>query len=244
VLERRSVPQFSHGLPVGRVYSFRDVTRQAETQAHLRLAARVFESSLDAIFIADSQHRILRMNPGCLKLIGSATELHVGQPAVSLFELESPDRWMTDVKAGWKTSGFWEGSFGCRGSACRLVRCSFPGSSCTTMAGKVMQSIGFMRDLTAQHNAQKRIKELAYTDVLTGLPNRLLLSQRVETAIADAQEQSGGFAVLFLILIVSRSSTIRWGIPLVTGFFSWWRSDCKPACARPTCSVGWVEMSS
>ncbi len=50
-----------------------------------------------------------------------------------------------------------------------------------------MQSIGFMRDLTAQHNAQKRIKELAYTDVLTGLPNRLLLSQRVETAIADAQ---------------------------------------------------------
>jgi hypothetical protein len=42
----------------------------------------------------------------------------------------------------------------------------------------------------------------------------------------------------------SRSSTIRWGIPLVTGFFSWWRSDCKPACARPTCSVGWVEMSS
>ncbi|TXH92398.1 MAG: diguanylate cyclase, partial [Pseudomonas sp.] len=200
VLERRSVPQFSHGLPVGRVYSFRDVTRQAETQAHLRLAARVFESSLDAIFIADSQHRILRMNPGCLKLIGSATELHVGQPAVSLFELESPDRWMTDVKAGWKTSGFWEGELW-------LPRVGLPPCAVQLSwvvlyddAGKVMQSIGFMRDLTAQHNAQKRIKELAYTDVLTGLPNRLLLSQRVETAIADAQEQSGGFAVLFLDL--------------------------------------------
>ena len=200
VLERRSVPQFSHGLPVGRVYSFRDVTRQAETQAHLRLAARVFESSLDAIFIADSQHRILRMNPGCLKLIGSATELHVGQPAVSLFELESPDRWMTDVKAGWKTSGFWEGELW-------LPRVGLPPCAVQLSwvvvyddGGKVMQSIGFMRDLTAQHNAQKRIKELAYTDVLTGLPNRLLLSQRVETAIADAQEQSGGFAVLFLDL--------------------------------------------
>ena len=200
VLERRSVPQFSHGLPVGRVYSFRDVTRQAETQAHLRLAARVFESSLDAIFIADSQHRILRMNPGCLKLIGSATELHVGQPAVSLFELESPVRWMTDVKAGWETSGFWEGELW-------LPRVGLPPCAVQLSwvvvyddGGKVMQSIGFMRDLTAQHNAQKRIKELAYTDVLTGLPNRLLLSQRVETAIADAQEQSGGFAVLFLDL--------------------------------------------
>lgn len=200
VLERRSVPQFSHGLPVGRVYSFRDVTRQAETQAHLRLAARVFESSLDAIFIADSQHRILRMNPGCLKLIGSATELHVGQPAVSLFELESPDRWMTDVKAGWNTSGFWEGELWLPRVGLPLCAVQLSWVVVYDDGGKVMQSIGFMRDLTAQHNAQKRIKELAYTDVLTGLPNRLLLSQRVETAIADAQEQSGGFAVLFLDL--------------------------------------------
>lgn len=200
VLERRSVPQFSHGLPVGRVYSFRDVTRQAETQAHLRLAARVFESSLDAIFIADSQHRILRMNPGCLKLIGSATELHVGQPAVSLFELESPDRWMTDVKAGWNTSGFWEGELWLPRVGLPLCAVQLSWVVVYDDGGKVMQSIGFMRDLTAQHNAQKRIKELAYTDVLTGLPNRLLLSQRVETAIADAQEQSDGFAVLFLDL--------------------------------------------
>lgn len=200
VLERRSVPQFSHGLPVGRVYSFRDVTRQAETQAHLRLAARVFESSLDAIFIADSQHRILRMNPGCLKLIGSATELHVGQPAVSLFELESPDRWMTDVKAGWKTSGFWEGELWLPRVGLPLCAVQLSWVVVYDDGGKVMQSIGFMRDLTAQHHAQKRIKELAYTDVLTGLPNRLLLSQRVETAIADAQEQSDGFAVLFLDL--------------------------------------------
>lgn len=200
VLERRSVPQFSHGLPVGRVYSFRDVTRQAETQAHLRLAARVFESSLDAIFIADSQHRILRMNPGCLKLMGSATELHVGQPAVSLFELESPDRWMTDVKAGWNTSGFWEGELWLPRVGLPLCAVQLSWVVVYDDGGKVMQSIGFMRDLTAQHNAQKRIKELAYTDVLTGLPNRLLLSQRVETAIADAQEQSDGFAVLFLDL--------------------------------------------
>ena len=41
-LERRSVPQFSQGRAVGRVYSFRDITRQHEVQASLRLAARVF----------------------------------------------------------------------------------------------------------------------------------------------------------------------------------------------------------
>ncbi len=83
VPECRSVPQFSHGLPVGRVYSFRDVTRQAETQAHLRLAARVFES--------ESRRHFHRRQPAPYPAhepwlpeadSASATELHVGQPAV------------------------------------------------------------------------------------------------------------------------------------------------------------------
>lgn len=36
------------------------------------------------------------------------------------------------------------------------------------------------RDLTLHYAAQRRIEELAYSDVLTGLPNRLMLSRRVE----------------------------------------------------------------
>lgn len=200
VLERRSVPQFSHGLPVGRVYSFRDITQQVETQASLRLAAGVFESSLDAIFIADSQHRLLRMNPGCEKLIGSAAQLLDGRPAASLFEHDAQDQWMADVTAGWRKTGFWDGEL-------RLSRVGLPPCAVQLSwvalhddTGNVVQSIGFMRDLTAQHVAQKRIKEFAYSDVLTGLPNRLLLSQRVDAAIAAAQQQAGGFAVLFLDL--------------------------------------------
>lgn len=72
VLERRCMPQLIRGLPVGRVFAFRDITHQAEIQASLRLAARVFESSLDAIFIADPQGSILRMNPGCERLVRGA----------------------------------------------------------------------------------------------------------------------------------------------------------------------------
>jgi hypothetical protein len=45
------LPQYSRGQPSGRVYAFRDITQQVEAQARLRLAAKVFESSLDAIFI-------------------------------------------------------------------------------------------------------------------------------------------------------------------------------------------------
>ena len=200
VLEMRSVPQLSQGRPVGRVYSYRDITRQAETQASLRLAARVFESSLDAIFIADSQHRIMRMNPGCERLVGAAAKAFEGRMAASLFGGGSDVSFMEQVLQGWAREGFWEGELWLprdNGAYC-AVQLSWV--ALRDEEGRLVQSIGFMRDLTLQHAAQKRIEELAYSDILTGLPNRLLLSQRVGTAIQGARQSDTGFAILFLDL--------------------------------------------
>ena len=200
VLEMRTVPQFRQGRAVGRVYSYRDITRQTEIQASLRLAARVFESSLDAIFIADSQHRIMRMNPGCERLVGPAAKAFEGCMAASLFGGGSDAAFMERVQQGWSRDGFWEGELWLprdNGAYC-AVQLSWV--ALRDDEGRLVQSIGFMRDLTLQHAAQKRIEELAYSDVLTGLPNRLLLSQRVDTAIQGARQSDTGFAILFLDL--------------------------------------------
>lgn len=200
VLEMRTVPQFNQGRPVGRVYSYRDITRQTEIQASLRLAARVFESSLDAIFIADSQHRVLRMNPGCERLVGPSAKAFEGCMAASLFGGGSDATFMEQVLHGWADEGFWEGELWLprdNGAYC-AVQLSWV--ALRDDEGRLVQSIGFMRDLTLQHAAQKRIEELAYSDVLTGLPNRLLLSQRVDTAIQGARQSDTGFAILFLDL--------------------------------------------
>ena len=56
------------------------------------------------------------------------------------------------------------------------------------------------RDLTERLEAQKRIETLAYTDALTGLPNRLMLTQRVSTALKTIRRTGGVFAVLFIDL--------------------------------------------
>lgn len=200
VLELRTVPQLSQGRPVGRVYSYRDITRQTEIQASLRLAARVFESSLDAIFIADSQHRILRMNPGCERLVGPSAPSFEGCMAASLFGGGGDAGFMAQVVDAWSREGFWEGELWLPrdGGAYCAVQLSWV--ALRDDEGRLVQSIGFMRDLTLQHAAQKRIEELAYSDVLTGLPNRLLLSQRVDTAIQGARHNDIGFAILFLDL--------------------------------------------
>jgi diguanylate cyclase (GGDEF)-like protein/PAS domain S-box-containing protein len=57
-----------------------------------------------------------------------------------------------------------------------------------------------MRDITAAVQAQEQIERLAYYDPLTHLPNRLLLRDRFEDALARARRGSGFAAVLFMDL--------------------------------------------
>ena len=69
-----------------------------------------------------------------------------------------------------------------------------------TSRGRVLGRVYSYRDLTERLDAQKRIETLAYTDALTGLPNRLLLGQRVAVALRAAQRNDTQFAILFIDL--------------------------------------------
>jgi diguanylate cyclase (GGDEF)-like protein len=77
-----------------------------------------------------------------------------------------------------------------------LERVSLPQTSRSRVVGRVYS----FRDLTERLDAQKRIEALAYTDALTGLPNRLLLGQRVAVALRTAQRNGSTFALLFVDL--------------------------------------------
>lgn len=57
-----------------------------------------------------------------------------------------------------------------------------------------------LRDITERKRWETQIYALAYSDPLTGLPNRLLLRDRLEHAIAAAQRNRSLVAVLFIDL--------------------------------------------
>jgi diguanylate cyclase (GGDEF)-like protein/PAS domain S-box-containing protein len=69
-----------------------------------------------------------------------------------------------------------------------------------TIGPGIAKFTAVVRDITERKSWETRIYNLAYSDSLTGLPNRLLLRDRLEHAVAAAQRNRSLVGVLFLDL--------------------------------------------
>lgn len=64
--------------------------------------------------------------------------------------------------------------------------------------GKPMNLVAISRDVTHQKRAEEKVRWTANHDALTGLPNRLLLQQRIDETVKAAASSKGQFALLLL----------------------------------------------
>jgi diguanylate cyclase (GGDEF)-like protein/PAS domain S-box-containing protein len=200
VLERVTRPQYSRGQPIGRVFSFRDITQSLRDQSQLKLAAKVFESSLEAIFITDADFTIVAVNPACEALTECTQAKLTGTSPGDFFHDPHDAQLIDGVQTTLNNHGFWRGQLWIRRH--KLAACAVQASWVLLRddLGRVSHSIGFFRDLTAELAAQKRIEQLAYSDALTGLPNRLLMTQRAEFALHLAERNATECGIFFIDL--------------------------------------------
>ncbi|GGC96489.1 sensor domain-containing protein [Undibacterium terreum] len=200
ILERVTLPQYARGRPIGRVYSYRDITQRLADEARLQLAAKVFESSTDAIFITDGEQKIITTNPSFERLTSYHEEEMIGQTPRDFFSEQSNNDQVEKLLEELEIKGFWEGELWNRRKNGHAYLCMISLVRVQDEDGKTIHYIGFFKDRTETHTAKQKIEELAFSDILTGLPNRLLLAERIKQSIGVASRSNSTFALLFIDL--------------------------------------------
>ncbi|HEX8011909.1 MAG TPA: PAS domain-containing protein [Casimicrobiaceae bacterium] len=66
--------------------------------------------------------------------------------------------------------------------------------------GRIVSILSFVQDVSSRIEAEERLQYLATRDALTGLPNRVLLQERLTQAIAKARRSGKRVGVLFIDL--------------------------------------------
>jgi diguanylate cyclase (GGDEF)-like protein/PAS domain S-box-containing protein len=73
------------------------------------------------------------------------------------------------------------------------------------------QTIAFILDISDIKNAEKKLQELAYTDALTGLPNRLCAMERLHKTLQGLSPENSSLAVFLLDLDDFKVINDSWG---------------------------------
>ena len=200
ILECIISPQYARGQAIGRVYTYRDVSESIANAARLKLAAKVFEASLNAIFITDSVHNIIAVNPSCEKLTGYSQLDLLNLKLCDIFTFNCNSEQLAEIIAEVTTQGYWEAELWNRNKNGNMYLVLASIVRIEDSLHNSFHHLCFLKDLTETHIAKQRIEELAYHDSLTGLPNRLLLDQQIAHSINLAKRNQTTFAVLFLDL--------------------------------------------
>ena len=184
----------------GSVVAFQDITHRREAEEGLKLSAKVIENSLEGIIITDPEANIRSVNPAFSNFTGYSEEEVVGRkPNILQSGRQGPDfyRQMWECLVA---EGQWQGEIWNRHKNGEIYPEWLSISALKDDHGRVSQYVGIFSDISVLKLAEQRLEHLATHDMLTGLPNRMLLLDRLEQSIAAVRRQRGDMAVLFLDL--------------------------------------------
>jgi diguanylate cyclase (GGDEF)-like protein/hemerythrin-like metal-binding protein/PAS domain S-box-containing protein len=178
----------------------KEIAERQRSEAKLQLGAAVFHNTLESICITDAQRTIIDVNPAFTHSTGFSREELIGQSLMQLKASSDNDR-QTDER--WTTlqeKGQWSGSVVCRDKYGAIGEEWLTLTAIKDSDGEVSNYVAVFSSVSDLIKNQKELERIAHHDTLTGLPNRLLLSDRLTLAIAHAERNQGRIAVCYLDL--------------------------------------------
>jgi len=199
---------------------FEDITDRKKTEEALSQAKekyrQIFEEAVIGIYQTTPDGRVLSANPALARLFGydSPEELMAGRTDVAGQGYVDPgarELFKRLVEEKGSVRGLEYQAYRKDGSKmwllenARVVR---------DTSGATLYYEGTVANITDRKAAEERVQYLAYYDALTGLPNRILLQDRLTKALASARRRKDKVALMFLDLDRFKDVNDAFGHPL------------------------------
>ena len=170
--------------------------RQEDSQ---RIAATAFETQ-EAMYILDANRNIQRVNQAFSRITGLTPEEVIGQPVRILRSGHHDDAFYQRMWGEVQRTGAWQGEITNRRKTGEVYSKWLSITAVYDAQGRISHYVAGFFDVTQRKEAEAAIERLAFYDPLTGLPNRRLLLDRVNHALAGVRRNHTHGALLFLDL--------------------------------------------
>ena len=174
--------------------------RQYQDQEHLRQAAVVFDCTREGVLVSDRNGLIVHVNRALVEITGYTPQEVLGQSPSMFKSGRHGPAFYQDVFESLKNTGQWHGEIWNRRKSGEVYPQWQTIRSICDAKGQVSHYVAVFSDISAIKNSQTELMRLAHHDPLTGLPNRLLFTDRTEQALASAQRHKTGCALLMIDL--------------------------------------------
>ncbi len=169
-------------------------------EAGMKLAEKVFFSVDAAVLVTDKHTNIIKVNPAFTAITGYSSEEAIGKtPRILSSGAQSP----AFYKKMWSTliaTGSWHGEIFNRRKNGQFYTEWLSINEVHDNEGNLTHYVALFSDISKRKAAEEHMHKLAHYDHLTGLPNRTLLTDRLQQAITAAKRGKTHMALMFIDL--------------------------------------------
>ena len=176
----------------------RDVTTRKQTDDMLHLAASVFTHAREAILITAVDGTIVDVNEAFSRITGYERDEVLGKNPRILSSGRQGKEYYASLWRELAEHGHWYGEVWNRRKNGEVYAEMQSINAVHDSAGNVLRYVALFSDITAIKSHQDQLQQLAKFDALTGLPNRVLLSDRLQRAMATVGRRGSTLAVAYL----------------------------------------------
>ena len=202
-VELRVAPVFSDsGGHDGFVATLADVSSEVAAGTRADRLARVLDAGSDFLMIAEGDGAISYVNDAAHQTLGVSGSTGAGTRSFlsDVLEADSHQLFRQTVEPTLVREGIWRGELFFRTRVGVSVPVSALFLAHEDKLGHIESISAVARDITDQKDAERQLRQLATHDHLTGLPNRVLLYDRLEQALARFHRHDQHVALFYLDL--------------------------------------------